>query len=416
MNRTACMLGLEALLSRLPRKLSGGQRQRVAMCRAIVRAPRVFLFDEPFSNLDAKLRVQMRSEIKGSSPAPGGTSIYVTHDQVEAMTMADRIVVMNRGAIERVRFLIWQDRITKGQVVMQRDSAQGWPIGDKTGRKRWVLSGNIQYAGIERAPHHKLWYLGVEQNRFKKGARSCRFYRFPPTRPQWITRSLLRRFHGSRNLEKIVEGFTVSTAALLASGLAGTDFERFERQASALSREVLGGLLKFGIEQLDDGTGSLTGNGKNFTRVEATSHTVMTSAGPATYSRSRSRRAGEASIVPVDEKPGLAAGYFTPLAARQALFLMSHNHGPGLRVAVRRTWRRGGVGEQPSAADHGGGGAMGVERRAGARGDPRERGDSRRGRRRLHIARWGHGADAAGREGRQENPLPGSVLWHRVLL
>ena len=101
-NRTACMLGLEALLSRLPRKLSGGQRQRVAMCRAIVRAPRVFLFDEPFSNLDAKLRVQMRSEIKDLHRRLGATSIYVTHDQVEAMTMADRIVVMNRGAIEQV--------------------------------------------------------------------------------------------------------------------------------------------------------------------------------------------------------------------------------------------------------------------------------------------------------------------------
>ena len=137
-----------------------------------------------------------------------------------------------------------------------------------------------------------------------------------------LTASTISQFP---ELEKIVEGFTVSTAALLASRLAGTDFERFERQASALSREVLGGLLKFGIEQLDDGAGSLTRNGKNFTRVEATSHTVMTSAGPVTYSGSRYRRAGEASIVPVDEKLGLAAGYFTPLAERQALFLMSHN-------------------------------------------------------------------------------------------
>ena len=137
-----------------------------------------------------------------------------------------------------------------------------------------------------------------------------------------LTASTISQFP---ELEKIVEDFTVSTAAHLASGLAGTDFERFERQASALSREVLGGLLKFGIEQLDDGAGSLTRNGKNFTRVEATSHTVMTSAGPVTYSRSRYRRAGEASIVPVDEKLGLAAGYFTPLAARQAVFLMSHN-------------------------------------------------------------------------------------------
>ena len=101
-NRTAGMLGLEQLLARLPRELSGGQRQRVAMGRAIVRSPRVFLFDEPLSNLDAKLRVQMRVEIKDLHRKLGVTSIYVTHDQVEAMTMADRIVVMNAGRIEQV--------------------------------------------------------------------------------------------------------------------------------------------------------------------------------------------------------------------------------------------------------------------------------------------------------------------------
>ncbi len=100
--RTAGMLGLERLLTRLPRELSGGQRQRVAMGRAIVRSPRVFLFDEPLSNLDAKLRVQMRVEIKDLHRSLGATSIYVTHDQVEAMTMADRIVVMNAGRIEQV--------------------------------------------------------------------------------------------------------------------------------------------------------------------------------------------------------------------------------------------------------------------------------------------------------------------------
>ena len=101
-NRTSEMLGLEQLLARLPRELSGGQRQRVAMGRAIVRSPRVFLFDEPLSNLDAKLRVQMRVEIKDLHKNLGATSIYVTHDQVEAMTMADRIVVMNAGRIEQV--------------------------------------------------------------------------------------------------------------------------------------------------------------------------------------------------------------------------------------------------------------------------------------------------------------------------
>ena len=98
----ADMLDLTQLLDRYPKQLSGGQRQRVAMGRAIVRDPKVFLFDEPLSNLDAKLRVQMRAEIKALHQRLKTTSIYVTHDQVEAMTMADRIVVMNGGRIEQV--------------------------------------------------------------------------------------------------------------------------------------------------------------------------------------------------------------------------------------------------------------------------------------------------------------------------
>lgn len=100
--QAAAMLNLGALLARLPGQLSGGQRQRVAMGRAMVRQPRVFLFDEPLSNLDAKLRVQMRTEIKALHHRLASTSIYVTHDQIEAMTMADRIVVMNAGHIEQV--------------------------------------------------------------------------------------------------------------------------------------------------------------------------------------------------------------------------------------------------------------------------------------------------------------------------
>ena len=92
----------EDQLARKPRQLSGGQRQRVAMGRAIVREPEVFLFDEPLSNLDAKLRVQMRLEIKRLQRSLGTTSIYVTHDQVEAMTMADRLVVMNEGRAEQI--------------------------------------------------------------------------------------------------------------------------------------------------------------------------------------------------------------------------------------------------------------------------------------------------------------------------
>ena len=99
---TAATLDLRALLDRLPRALSGGQRQRVAMGRAIVRHPQLFLFDEPLSNLDAKLRVAMRTEIRALHQRLRATSIYVTHDQVEAMTMADRIVVMNAGRIEQI--------------------------------------------------------------------------------------------------------------------------------------------------------------------------------------------------------------------------------------------------------------------------------------------------------------------------
>jgi multiple sugar transport system ATP-binding protein len=100
--RAAKILNLEPYLERYPRELSGGQRQRVAMGRAIVRDPKVFLFDEPLSNLDAKLRVAMRSEIKALHQRLKTTTVYVTHDQVEAMTMADRIAVMNEGRIEQL--------------------------------------------------------------------------------------------------------------------------------------------------------------------------------------------------------------------------------------------------------------------------------------------------------------------------
>jgi len=100
--KAADILGLSGLLDRYPRQLSGGQRQRVAMGRAIVRDPQVFLFDEPLSNLDAKLRVQMRTEIKELHQRLKTTSIYVTHDQIEAMTMADKIVVMRDGVVEQI--------------------------------------------------------------------------------------------------------------------------------------------------------------------------------------------------------------------------------------------------------------------------------------------------------------------------
>ena len=100
--KAAGILGLEKLLDRYPRQLSGGQRQRVAMGRAIVRDPQVFLFDEPLSNLDAKLRVQMRTEIKELHQRLKTTTVYVTHDQIEAMTMADKIVVMHDGIVEQM--------------------------------------------------------------------------------------------------------------------------------------------------------------------------------------------------------------------------------------------------------------------------------------------------------------------------
>ncbi|MCC7427933.1 MAG: sn-glycerol-3-phosphate import ATP-binding protein UgpC [Alphaproteobacteria bacterium] len=100
--KAADMLAIAPLLDRRPRQLSGGQRQRVAMGRAIVREPKLFLFDEPLSNLDAKLRVQMRAEIKRLQRSLGVTSLYVTHDQVEAMTLGDRLVVMHGGVAEQI--------------------------------------------------------------------------------------------------------------------------------------------------------------------------------------------------------------------------------------------------------------------------------------------------------------------------
>lgn len=101
-NGAANILGLDALMARRPKALSGGQRQRVAMGRAIVRAPKAFLFDEPLSNLDARLREQMRGEIKKLHHSLGATSVYVTHDQIEAMTLADRIVALNGGIVQQV--------------------------------------------------------------------------------------------------------------------------------------------------------------------------------------------------------------------------------------------------------------------------------------------------------------------------
>ena len=159
--RAAEILGLESLLERYPRELSGGQRQRVAMGRAIVRDPAVFLFDEPLSNLDAKLRVQMRTEIKDLHQRLKTTTVYVTHDQIEAMTLADRVVVMNAGAIEQSGTpLELYDRPNSlfvagflGSPAMNLlsgsiESDGGQPVFVSAGGSRWPLPDGIDvYAG-----------------------------------------------------------------------------------------------------------------------------------------------------------------------------------------------------------------------------------------------------------------------------
>ena len=135
-NRAAEILALTPLLERYPRQLSGGQRQRVAMGRAIVRDPQVFLFDEPLSNLDAKLRVAMRTEIKELHQRLKTTTVYVTHDQIEAMTMADKIVVMHDGIVEQMGSPL-ELYDTPGQPVrrrLHRFAGDEFPQGQGEGR------------------------------------------------------------------------------------------------------------------------------------------------------------------------------------------------------------------------------------------------------------------------------------------
>ncbi len=161
--RAADILGLGELLGRLPRQLSGGQRQRVAMGRAIVRDPQVFLFDEPLSNLDAKLRVTMRTEIKALHQRLKTTSIYVTHDQIEAMTLADKIVVMRDGEVEQIgtplqlydspvnRFVagfigspsmnFLPGVVGNGQVLLEGGAALPLPAGSRSKEGQAVLYG-----------------------------------------------------------------------------------------------------------------------------------------------------------------------------------------------------------------------------------------------------------------------------------
>jgi multiple sugar transport system ATP-binding protein len=161
----ARILNLDQLLDRFPRELSGGQRQRVAMGRAIVRDPKVFLFDEPLSNLDAKLRVAMRAEIKALHQRLKTTTVYVTHDQIEAMTMADRIVVMHDGIIEQigtplelydrpgnlfVAQFIGSPAMNVAQGVLRREGEQAWveALG-----QRWPV-GALQGGADGQAVHY----------------------------------------------------------------------------------------------------------------------------------------------------------------------------------------------------------------------------------------------------------------------
>ena len=138
-DEAARILDIEPLLLRKPKALSGGQRQRVAMGRAIVRNPKVFLFDEPLSNLDAKLRVQMRTEIKKVHQTIPTTTVYVTHDQIEAMTLADRVVVMNHGVIEQVGAAAGAvpqpgDALRRG---LHRQPGDEFPAVPRGGHRRW---------------------------------------------------------------------------------------------------------------------------------------------------------------------------------------------------------------------------------------------------------------------------------------
>ena len=149
--RAAKILGLDLLLQRFPRQLSGGQRQRVAMGRAIVRNPQVFLFDEPLSNLDAKLRVQMRSEIKELHQRLKVTTVYVTHDQIEAMTMADLIVVMNHGIIEQA-----------GPPLALYDKPANIFVAGFIGSPAMNLIAGEVTAGVFRTPDGTAWPLPPE--------------------------------------------------------------------------------------------------------------------------------------------------------------------------------------------------------------------------------------------------------------
>ncbi len=177
----ARILNLGPYLERFPRELSGGQRQRVAMGRAIVRDPKVFLFDEPLSNLDAKLRVAMRAEIKALHQRLKTTTVYVTHDQVEAMTMADRIVVMQEGRIEQigtplelydhpanlfVAQFIGSPAMNVVHGIVRRGGGQAWVEAD--GGVRWPIAAGGPWRG---RPGRRLWHSPRRHRRRRRRRR-----------------------------------------------------------------------------------------------------------------------------------------------------------------------------------------------------------------------------------------------------
>ena len=156
-NRAAGILQISEILGRRPRQLSGGQRQRVAIGRAIVREPKVFLFDEPLSNLDAKLRVQMRVELTRLHRQLKATMIYVTHDQVEAMTMADKIVVLNQGRVEQVGrpldlYRAPRNRFVAGFIGSPAMNFITGSIASQSGKAVTVALGNGQAITVARQP------------------------------------------------------------------------------------------------------------------------------------------------------------------------------------------------------------------------------------------------------------------------
>src|SRR6185436_11772197 len=174
--QAAEILGIQALLARKPRQLSGGQRQRVALGRAIVRNPRVFLFDEPLSNLDAALRVQMRVELKRLHERLATTAIYVTHDQVEAMTLGDRVVVMKDGVVQQegVPLALYQRPANRFVAGFIGSPAMNFVSASVSSDGRWAETEGLRLQVPERLRSHggKRLTLGVrpEALRIANGA------------------------------------------------------------------------------------------------------------------------------------------------------------------------------------------------------------------------------------------------------